>query len=394
MKLPGLIWALVIASSLFTNLRVGADEAKPEFEGNRAKMRANMNPVKELTKLAENGSKQAQMELGSLYYKGDVGMPPDIVQAIYWFEQAAAQGVAQAKFNLALIFQSGEGVEMDIERAVSYYKEAAEQGLIEAQVNLALLLREEGKHGEAAELFREAAKRGNISSMREFGRYLLSGLHGVRDVQLALKYLATAAESGDTESQLMLADCYGGLIPGVEPNPELLKDYLWQAVTNDSVEAMAKIGYCYEHGRGVQRDTPTAVIWYRKAARRGHTQAMVNLGYCYMFGRGVAMDKKAAFSWYEKAATLDFPLGTYNLGVCYANGQGVATDEKIAFDYFLEAANGGSANARHDLVRCYRDGIGTPPDAVQAQIWTDKIFSDLPEQPDWEGKGVLGLPPE
>jgi TPR repeat protein len=121
---------------------------------------------------------------------------------------------------------------------------------------------------------------------------------------------------------------------------------------------------------------------------------MVNLGYCYMFGRGVAMDKKAAFSWYEKAAKLDFPLGTYNLGVCYANGQGVATDEKIAFDYFLEAANGGSANARHDLVRCYRDGIGTSPDAVQAQIWTDKIFSDLPYQPDWEGEGVLGLPSE
>ena len=58
-----------------------------------------------------------------------------------------------------------------------------------------------------------------------------------------MKYVEAAASRGDVASQLLLADCYAGLYPNVKSDPAKVKNYLWQAVHNDSVEAIAKAGF-------------------------------------------------------------------------------------------------------------------------------------------------------
>src|SRR5262249_604501 len=50
------------------------------------------------------------------------------------------------------------------------------------------------------------------------------------------------------------------------------------------------------------QDYPLAIEWIRKAAEQGLPGAQVNLGYCYEKGRGVEKDLAQAKLWYEKAA--------------------------------------------------------------------------------------------
>ena len=49
------------------------------------------------------------------------------------------RGVAEAQYNLALMYDKGQGVTRDYTAAARWYREAADQGLAEAQNNLGLM---------------------------------------------------------------------------------------------------------------------------------------------------------------------------------------------------------------------------------------------------------------
>ena len=51
----------------------------------------------------------------------------------------AEQGIAEAQYNLGLMYSNGQGVPRDDEEAVKWYRLAAEQGFAESQTNLGLM---------------------------------------------------------------------------------------------------------------------------------------------------------------------------------------------------------------------------------------------------------------
>ena len=53
-----------------------------------------------------------------------------------WYRKAAEQGVAEAQYNLGVMYDNGRGVRQDDAQAVHWYRKAAEQGNVEAQHNL------------------------------------------------------------------------------------------------------------------------------------------------------------------------------------------------------------------------------------------------------------------
>jgi hypothetical protein len=67
---------------------------------------------------------------------------------------------------------------------------------------------------------------------------------------------------------------------------------------------MFAIGGNYEYGiHGVEKDIPTAIDWYRKAAAAGSGMAMNHLGKMYDEGTVVERDVSEAGTWYRKAAS-------------------------------------------------------------------------------------------
>ncbi len=89
-------------------------------------------------KLAENGSANAQFNMGAIYDNGD-GVPEDDAEAAKWYQQAAEQGHVNAQFNLGVMYANGEGVAKNAAEAANWYRKAADQGDHRAQYNLGAL---------------------------------------------------------------------------------------------------------------------------------------------------------------------------------------------------------------------------------------------------------------
>ena len=78
-------------------------------------------------RLARQGDRQAQFELGVLHYQG-APSERDLPQALYWLEQASLQGHAEAQYYLGLMFFRGEGVPVNYVQAFIILKMASVNG--------------------------------------------------------------------------------------------------------------------------------------------------------------------------------------------------------------------------------------------------------------------------
>jgi hypothetical protein len=67
------------------------------------------------------------------------GVPQDYAEAEKWYRLAAEQGIADARFNLGVMYVEGRGVPQDHAEAVKWYRLAAQQGHARAQSNLGIM---------------------------------------------------------------------------------------------------------------------------------------------------------------------------------------------------------------------------------------------------------------
>jgi uncharacterized protein len=77
-------------------------------------------------KAADQGSANAQFNLGKMYDDGD-GVLQDYAEALKWYRKAADQGNASAQFNLGKMYDNGQGVPRDCVQAHLWLSLAASQ---------------------------------------------------------------------------------------------------------------------------------------------------------------------------------------------------------------------------------------------------------------------------
>ena len=115
---------------------------------------------------------------------------------------------------------------------------------------------------------------------------------------------------------------------------------------NGQKDLIFGVGYYYENGIRTSVDYAQAVIWYEKAAKKGHTEAAIRLALLYAQGKGVAeQDPKKAFQYMEQAAKGNDLNALYNMGRCYEEGIGVKPDLSKAMDWYKKAAAQGDFRA-------------------------------------------------
>ena len=85
----------------------------------------------------------------------------DYAGAVKQWEGPAAQGDADAEFNLGQAYKLGRGVERDLARAEQLFGKAAGQGHVAAADNYGLLLFDRGERAQAMPYVRAAADRGD-----------------------------------------------------------------------------------------------------------------------------------------------------------------------------------------------------------------------------------------
>src|SRR5947209_11783133 len=93
--------------------------------------------IADLTRKAEAGDANAQLQLADAYEKG-IGVKQDDKLAFQWRRKAADQGNAEAQNAVGVMYSLGRGVEQSKEEALRWYKKAARQHLAKADYNVAI----------------------------------------------------------------------------------------------------------------------------------------------------------------------------------------------------------------------------------------------------------------
>jgi len=157
------------------------------------------------TPLAEKGDVEAQNILGHLFYMG-VGGPAnkDYKKTVIWWKRAAVQGDAEAKYNLAILYEKGIGVEMDYNRAYKWYLSSAKDGNANAQFNVANMYAKGA--GVAVSLtaaykwYKSAAEQGVKEAQYNVANRYAKGRGVSVDLVEAYKWYMILEEDGDVDA--------------------------------------------------------------------------------------------------------------------------------------------------------------------------------------------------
>lgn len=165
--------------------------------------------IKDIEKKAFSGSAEAQHDIGAIYTAGHAGVKTDYARAAAWFTEAAVQGVANARYNLGVLYHQGLGVPKDIEQAIGWYTAAAVLKHPEAQYNLGIAHIEgigtKYDPAAAAAYFQSAAKGGILEAAYNLGLIHENGLLGTIETDKALYWYKQAADRGSPEAAAAMA---------------------------------------------------------------------------------------------------------------------------------------------------------------------------------------------
>ncbi|MGK2912293.1 MAG: SPOR domain-containing protein [Sphingobium sp.] len=120
----------------------------------------------------------------------------------------------------------------------------------------------------------------------------------------------------------------------------------WRPLANaGDADAQFNMGQAYKLGRGVPKDIPLALEWFRKAAERGHLKASDNYGLLlFQAGR-----RDEALPFLRKSADRGESRAQYILGTAMFNGEFVEKDWVTAYALMSRAASSGLAPASASL---------------------------------------------
>ncbi len=149
-------------------------------------------------KAAKQGHREAQSNLGYMYYMGQ-GLDRDYNEAAKWYLKAAEQKHVQAQFNLGFMYSKGQGVDRDYNKAVEWYRKAANQKYAHAQNMLgSMYLKGQGveqNYEESVKWYRMAAEQGNKKAQKNLSTMYSEGRGVEKDEKEAVKWMLMAVET-------------------------------------------------------------------------------------------------------------------------------------------------------------------------------------------------------
>ncbi|MBQ8870892.1 MAG: sel1 repeat family protein [Alphaproteobacteria bacterium] len=226
-------------------------------------------PIEKMTRLANEGRLEAQLNLGYMYLYGQDGVQTDYKKAFQFYEMAANQNNAIALNNLGSLYFNGIGTEINYQKAAELFFKAAEQGSDDAAVNLAFIYlsseNTDGQHEEAIRLFKDAANSGNNTAKFMLGYAYYKGFIVEQDYHKAVALIKEAANAKFDIAQYMLAVMYRNGY-GIAKNYGNAVKYYRLAVAQGNVPAMMELGEIFAQGKIYTKNEYMAHILFNIAS--------------------------------------------------------------------------------------------------------------------------------
>lgn len=178
-------------------VRAQVDSARPLAQRISADSKLP-DSIRRVEQKAFDNVPEAQHDLAAIYTAGHGGVAVDYKRAAQWFSEAALNGVANARYNLGVLYHQGLGVPRDIGRAINWYRAAAVLDHPEAQYNLGIAYIEgigtQYNPRAAALNFERAARGGVMEAAYNLGLIHENGLLGTPDMNEAVFWYKTASD--------------------------------------------------------------------------------------------------------------------------------------------------------------------------------------------------------
>jgi len=327
--------------------------------------------------MAEQGDKDAQYNLGSIYETG-FGVDADMKEAVNWYNKAAQQGHQMAQLKLGMMYYLGRGAKQSIIKGNKWIREAAKSGN-----TLALLLQENV-------IAHDAEK--DIEPEKLMARTLLAfdkgQINAEETLRLELQKIERARKTAEQKTR------FAGTVTGsaakagsvknevpdfLNKNPQTLgsSEHSLIAIRRLALEGDAKaqyeLGRRYETGDEVAENLEEAFKWYTASATQDYTEAQYRLGLAYLYGIGTKQSTAQGGVWLKKARDKLHPAATMLLNAISSNRSGIIDkSHSILLSWYLERSIEGDGDAMLGLGNMFEHGWGIEQDVETAKRWYAK----------------------
>jgi hypothetical protein len=286
---------------------------------------------------AESGDARAQHNRAA-----QLEREKNYVEALKWYERAAAQGFRPSEMNLAQMYEIGLGVAQDTAEARKRYRRLADLGDGQARYRAAKLAANAGDTPEALKYYERGARDGDWRSILDLGEIYEHGRGVPKDPRRALALYERVPES--RWARFKIGVLY------LETFKDYAKADAWmrRSLADDHPGAHNNLGWMHEKGLGMKVDYAAAREHYLAAHARGNPQAKGNLENLFAAGLG-----SPSIEDYRAGAEAGISSAQYRLGMMYARGEGVAPDERVAAQWLKKAAQQGHAEARKEAAELF-----------------------------------------
>ncbi len=159
------------------------------------------------------------------------------------------------------------------------------------------------------------------------------------------------------------------------------------AAEKENADAQNRLAEMYRDGIGTLQNYQEALELFHRAAKQEHIRAQYNLGNMYQNGYGTPCDYNEAFTWYSKAASKGDVDSLYSLGLIHEYSEINQQKENQAFECYLVAAEKGHSGAQNRLALMYEQGKGTIARNIEESI---KWYSKAAKNGNPDGQYNLG----
>lgn len=351
--------------------------------------------------LAGDGDRDTQEFLAKVLANPpkDSGIVKDIKEAVKWNVKLANSGDVKAMHRLGDLYKSLKQYNM----VIKYYKDAAQRGNVSSLVCLGNLyfngVTGQGNHSirqdltKAKAYFEQAVAAGNqdaASKLKEIERRL----GDVSDTSVVLTDGSSLAQTVKTNYEKAIA-CLSQ--KKLEDALRLMKE----AVSDENehtVLALRWLVKAYGGKYGVEKNSDEALKYIRTLAGKNDPEGLFRLGLHYRTEKKYS----TCISWFKKSAALGYVNAFMSLGYVYGNGvqeEGmthVKVNKAEAFKWYYKAAESGKASAQYLIALMYEKGEGVTLDVALAIEWCEQAAgqgyqSAIDRLEEWKSRGLLDM---
>lgn len=235
----------------------------------------NKNLLKDIHKLADNGSPEALTILGRFYEKGIIYSKNEITAASYYIRAVRFDSPTAGKLLYDLCRKN------DFISRVQILSEEKNSEAMFVWYGITILGFDiHIAESDAFNLLNESASKGFIPAINELGLNYYTGNLVEENKMKAVELWQSAEKFNNPEAKTRIA---AGIIFGEIKSDEISEavKILNETSENGSVLAQVALGYAYENGVGLRTSKAEAVKYYRYAAQRGNRFAYNELKRIY-----------------------------------------------------------------------------------------------------------------